>query len=83
MRHLAILCNSGGLIFIAFLLVEIGPPTDAVEILVLAGIVLTLFLNIAVMTRSPADQGWVGLYFKRKALEERRKIQDLSVSRGD
>jgi hypothetical protein len=57
---------------------------DAMELSLITLCVVTPILNIMALARSSAcskgkwGDSWISLWFKRKALEEKKKIEDLS-----
>ncbi|OFV81642.1 MAG: hypothetical protein A2Y78_12480 [Acidobacteria bacterium RBG_13_68_16] len=78
MKIAAAICNIVWFLFTCLVLVTDGPPQGAFYIVVTLLVLLTPLLTLVVIFRSGAGDGWLGLYMKRKAVEEQRKIDDLS-----
>lgn len=45
--------------------------------LILIGLLIVLILNTYFVFLSPASEDWLSLFLQRKALEEKRKIEEL------
>jgi hypothetical protein len=70
MKLIAIILN---LAFLGFLIYSIiGDPNDSILYLLL----LVPIINLFALFFSDKDN-WINLYFKRKALEEKKKIAEL------
>lgn len=78
MKTLTVLCNIVLFGFTCFVLVTDGPPKEAGYIVFTLLVVLIPILNVVVLFRSGAGDGWVGLHMKRKALEAQPKTDALS-----
>ncbi len=78
MKLFAYLLNVGWLMFFVVLLIDEGLPSDDM-LLPFFLMVITILVNIAALyTRMRSNQGWVSLFFERKALEERKRIEILN-----
>jgi hypothetical protein len=77
MRILALIANAAWLFFFAAQIAGHGFSPNSRDVLVGALVFATLILNLVVLYRLPKGDGWLALYFKRKALEERKKIDEL------
>lgn len=75
MRILAILFNLLLIGVVIFLFVKEGVPKGNELLLVIPMIFAPIFSLIAIFG---ANDSWLSLYFKRKALEEKRKIDQLT-----
>lgn len=81
LRIVAVLLNIGWLVFFCYLFVNEGPNRSDdwwVVIIVMA----TLGINLLALARPwPLESdSWLGLWLKRKRLEERKRIKDLESS---
>lgn len=76
MKWLAILANVILLAFLCYMLIEQGMPNDDEFYLVIL-LFTAPILSMWALFISPSES-WLGLYFKRKALEEKKKIQELN-----
>lgn len=74
MRILAILSNIAAIIVLAMLFIEDTPSGD--ELIYVAPLTLAPILSLIALVVS--GDSWIGLYFKRKALEEKTKIEKLN-----
>ena len=79
MRIPAIILNVGLLLYIAFMLAKHGVPKGE-DLFFAALFTIVPIVNIFGLWNVGGD-GWISLYFRRKALEERRKIDDLNAQR--
>jgi len=80
MRKFAIILNCAVLFFVLFLLVHDGFPSDIVPVFALILVTSTSCFSIYALFKS-ADgnsDNWLSLYLRRKALEEKKKIEELS-----
>ena len=77
MKVFAIILNTGVLVFIAFMCMAEGLPGGYENFLLVPFIGIPL-VNLWVICFRCKGYGWLGLYFKRKALEEQKKIEVLS-----
>lgn len=79
MKTLAVILNIALLGVIFYVFIEYGLPgiNDDFFWFVFFGALAPLFSLIALYF-SPKSDNWISLYFKRKALEERRKIDQLN-----
>jgi hypothetical protein len=75
MKIVALICNIILFGFVCWALLRTYPHPEEGGFLEYALLsVLTPILNLVVLFRSGASDGWPGLHMKRKALEEQRKI---------
>jgi len=81
MRIIALIGNALVLLGIAYLLVTTSAMPNAGEALIVLAIVLQSLLNIYVI-RSGTSNDWISLWFRRKALEEKKKIEKLSDNKS-
>lgn len=79
MRIPAIVLNVGLLLYIAFILAKHGVPRGE-ELFFVALFTIVPIVSIFALLNVGGDD-WISLYFRRKALEERRKIDDLNAHR--
>jgi len=80
MKIAAVVCNIVLFGFTCLVLFVDGLPKGASYIVFTLWLLLTLILNLVVISRSGASDGWLGLSMKRKAPEERKKIDALSFT---
>jgi len=78
MKTLTVLCNIVLFGFTCFVLVTDGTPKEASYIVFTLLVVLIPILNVVVLFRSRADDGWVGPHMKEKALETQPKTDAIS-----
>ena len=81
MRSIAIIANIILLGVSVLLVIDGVGELDVVLVLVLSVFVITPVLSITALMRSSSrrlQKGWISLWFKRKALEEKKKIEELS-----
>ena len=76
MRILAIVFNLFLLGVLIFLLAKEGAPKDEAWLLIIPGILSPIFSLIAIF--GVKGDNWLSLYLKRKALEEKQKIDQLT-----
>jgi len=77
MKWIAVGLNSLVIIFLIHRLIKYGVPSASEDdFLFLLVFLATPVTSLLVITRFGGDS-WLGLYFKRKALEEKRKIEKL------
>jgi hypothetical protein len=81
MKILSILLNIILLAMFSFGLIKFGLPEHSdkdfiFHVFMLTAMFLTPLVNLIYIFK-PKDHGWVSLYFRRKALEEKKKIDDL------
>jgi hypothetical protein len=75
MRQLASLLNIALLLFVVYMLIDKGPPRkDDLPIFIL--LIATPIVSLIAL-RFGDTQDWISLFFKRKAMEERKKIDEL------
>lgn len=74
LRTLIIVTNIGVVIWLIWLLIVDFPDSDS---LIITGLILLFILNVYFIVFSKRDNGWLGLFLKRKALEEKKKIKQL------
>jgi hypothetical protein len=78
MYRIIVLLFDFGILGIIIFFTITAPPNNGVEILMVAFIYLVVFLNlIYVLISKTAKESWITLYFQRKRLEEKRKIETL------
>tara|TARA_Y100000310_G_scaffold326513_2_gene391491 strand:- start:34 stop:279 length:246 start_codon:yes stop_codon:yes gene_type:complete len=75
-KNLTILANLGFLIFIVVVFIIKGIPNHPRIFLFSLGLIITLALN-AYFLSVKRNGGWLKMFLKRKALEEKRKIREL------
>jgi hypothetical protein len=74
MKVLAIILNIALLYSVVWLVYERGfPSDDGKEVLFYIVLITCPIVNLIAHFR----KGWLGLYFQRKAIEERKKIEAL------
>ena len=79
LRKLMILANVA-VLFLIFFVIGKDPPNTAGEWVWISAISVFLMLNIACMFSTASNkESWLVLYFKRKRLEEKKKIQALQL----
>ncbi|HCS27457.1 MAG TPA: hypothetical protein DIW43_08375 [Spongiibacteraceae bacterium] len=78
MKILAILANIALLILVAYILYEQGMPNGE-EWMLFIPMTAAPILNMVALFANTEDS-WLALYFRRKALEEKKKIEDLKDS---
>lgn len=74
LRTLVTVANAGVIVWLSWLFVIDFPDSES---LILAGLILLFVLNLYFIFFSNKGNDWFGLFLKRKALEEKRKISDL------
>ena len=79
MRNIAIVLNFSLLIFLGFMLIQEG-LSKGKELLFLVFLTIVPVVSIYALWDSRGSD-WVSLYFRRKALEEQRKIDELNAHR--
>ena len=77
-RLVAILCNVALLGAVAYLLFDKGVPSRTDEILILLLVIAAPVTGLAALLTG-STENLLGLYLERKALEERKKIEELRV----
>jgi hypothetical protein len=77
MRIIAIVANIALLFFVCVLLASAGPPISAEDVLLVSLIVLSTVSNLIALYFAASSPSWLALFLKRKALEERKKIDEL------
>ncbi len=77
LKTIVILGNLALLIFFFVLASDSGFENSNSMLLFLAMVSL-MVLNIYFLLRKN-EEGWIGLFLKRKALEEKKKIKDLGL----
>jgi len=78
MKSIALICNVILFLFTCLVCVTDGLPTAAAYIVFTLWELSTLILSTVVISRIGAREGWLGLRTKRKALEERKKMDGPS-----
>ena len=80
MRTPAIVLNICLVIWMGYLLMKHGMPNHGVEfVLLFFALAAPIVSTVAIWNTSGED--WISLYFRRKALEERQKIEQLNAGR--
>lgn len=77
LRPLVLVANVGVVIWLMWLFVVDFPESGTS--LLLAGLILLFVLDIYFIAFSKKDNDWFGLFLKRKALEEKKKIENLET----
>ena len=78
LKILTILGNTGILLFLVYFAITEGGLEKASDKLSFFAILILLVLNIYFVSKSGfREKGWIGLWFERKALEEKKKIKNL------
>ena len=75
MRWLALVANVVWIL--AFSYMWLGENNDSVEDYLWLLVLVPAILSVVALLRLPRTEGWLSLYFKRKAAEERAKIRDI------
>jgi hypothetical protein len=80
MRYIAIIANVILLGVSIFLSIdEMSGGLDAEELFFISIFLIAPVLSIIVLvSTNPATDSWISLWFRRKALEEKKKIEELS-----
>lgn len=78
MKILTIICNIVLFVFTCFVLVTDGTPKETSYIIFTLLVLLILILNVIVLSRNGTRDGRPDFHMKRKATEERRKMDSLS-----
>ena len=78
MKIVALICNIVLFAFTCFVLLTDGVSREAAYIVFTVLVVLIPILNVVVLFRSGAGDGWVGLHMERKALEAQPKTDAFS-----
>ena len=75
-RILTILTNLGFLVFMFF--IALTESLVAEELIMVPSLIVLFSLNIYYIIQSKGGEDWLSLWFKRKRLEEEKKIENLS-----
>jgi len=77
MRIIAILLNIAVLLFFAYMITKEGLPKEGKDLIfIFLFLLFTPLINLLyIFIRK--EESWLTLYFKRKALEEKKKIEEL------
>ncbi len=75
MRPLSILLNIAVVTAMIFLIASEGIPDEGKYMLLFVLLIFTPIVNLYVLLGKNGD--WVSLYFKRKAMEEKSRIEEL------
>lgn len=78
MKITAIICNLVLLLAVGYLIVKEGPPKD--EFLLFAAVLAAPIASLIALWGG-LDETWPFVYFRRKALEEKKKIESLTSAR--
>jgi hypothetical protein len=78
MKIVAVICNVVLFVFTCFVLVTDGISKEAAYIVFTLLLLLVPILSFVVIFRSGVSYGWLGRHIEGKALEEQRKVDDLS-----
>jgi hypothetical protein len=81
MRLLAILANIGLLAALIYVLITQGLPSGRKNIVVTFAMGVAPLLSLAVILFGRMDNNYLALYYKRKSLEEQRRIDELKRDR--
>lgn len=76
-KNIAQLCNIALLLLLLFLAASRGWPTSD-DWLFLILFITTPVANLIALHGAANNSSWFALYFKRKALEEEKKIEELT-----
>lgn len=83
LRRLAFIINVGWMLFFIFMILKEGAPEDisTVFLIFLMGFVMPMINIIALSDKGKSNsKSLLGLYFERKSLEERQKIEKLKMT---
>ena len=79
MRIIAIILNAAILCLVAILIIQDGFPEPGKEPFTSLLVILFVIVPcVSIMALLYGKDNWISLYFKRKALEERKKIENLN-----
>lgn len=76
-KTIAIVSNIILLGFVFFLFAKHGAPDSGEDLFFVILIIVSPLFSLIALMGSKGD-GWLDLYFKRKALEEKKKIEKLN-----
>jgi hypothetical protein len=79
MRKVAIGLNAILFSFVIYWLATDGIPSDAKGVLIFILLLLTPIVSVPALL-SGTSESWLSLYLRRKSLEEKKKIENLSNS---
>jgi len=77
LKKIAILLNTVLIIFWIYLFISKFQYQDIKDWLLFIGVILFPVLNIVAITNNSKKSGFISLFFRRKTLEEKKKIQEL------
>ncbi len=80
MRRTAVVLNIILLLFVAYGLTTDGFPTEAKGILFVLLLIVAPLFSVVALFRGTGES-WLSLYLRRKALEEKKKIESLTTER--
>lgn len=76
MRTLALILNVGAIVAVVSVLVTSTSAADLDGILLLLLFGVSAVVNLLAL-RAPTADGWISLFFRRKRLEEERRIREI------
>jgi hypothetical protein len=77
LKIIAVIANVAWLVLVYILLGQNGIPRSAWDAFVVSLMTITPTINLVAFYFSTKNESWIGLYLKRKALEERKRIDNL------
>ncbi len=77
MRIIAIFANIALLVFMCVEFSSFGFPTNAREVLLVSLATVAPIFSLIALFFAMKSESWLALFLKRKALEERKKIDEL------
>lgn len=81
LRAAAILANLLLLVAVGFVLADEGIPNSPADGMIVAILIVAPVVSLAYCLL-PSGNSWLGLYFKRKAMEEQRRMDALRQDNG-
>ena len=77
MKWIAIVLNVLLIMGVIYLLATEGAPNKASDVFLVLMWIAAPISSLVALSLMPGSKSWLGLYFKRKALEEKQKIEKL------
>ncbi len=77
MKAVAVVLNIGALVALSVIIADDGLPSTVYGWLICSALGLCPIVNMMFMWGKWGDKSWLGLYFKRKRLEEQKRIEAL------